>query len=153
MEFNAVLTVAGIILFVCFGPILLCAILGLLGFRDAGVLAGSCASWWQSIIGNVAKGTYFALFQSLAATRLLANCACLAAIVATVTIVGLVYYLTGFDLGAFNHDVNVTTTAIYNNVSTMVDNLNVTTSTFTEPMNKMKTYIDGICKNCTNIFS
>lgn len=57
MEFNAIVTGAGIVLLVCFGSILLCAILGALGFREAGVLAGSCAAGWQSIIGNVARGT------------------------------------------------------------------------------------------------
>lgn len=57
MGFNAILTGAGIILLVCFGSILFCAILGALGFQSAGVLAGSCASAWQSVIGNVAKGT------------------------------------------------------------------------------------------------
>lgn len=153
MEFNAIVTGAGIILLVCIGSILSCAVLGCLGFREAGVLAGSCASGWQSLIGNVAKGTWFALAQSLAATGLLANCACLAAIVATVTIIGLVYYLTDFDFGPIIHGTNETTTAIINNVTTMVHDMNISTSTFAEPMSKLRTYFDDICKNCTNIFS
>lgn len=153
MEFNAILTSAGIILLVCFGSIILCAILGALGFREAGVLAGSCASGWQSLIGNVAQGTWFALAQSLAATGLLANCACLAAIVATATIIGLVYYYTGFDFGPAIHATNETTTALINNITIMADSINITTSTFTEPMGKFKTYFNGICENCTKLFS
>lgn len=140
MEFNAILYGAGIVLLVCFGSILLCAIVGALGFRPAGVFAGSCASAWQSAIGNVVKGSCFAIVQSLAATKLLCNCACLAAIVATATIVGLIYYFTGFDFGA--HSVTNTTTAIYHNVTVMVDNMNISSSTFTEPLNKAKAYVN-----------
>lgn len=142
MEFNAFLYGAGVVLLVCFGSILLCAIVGALGFTPAGVLAGSCASGWQSVIGNVVKGSCFAILQSLAATRLLCNCACLAAIVATATIVALIYYFTGFDFDGFGHDVTNKTTAIYHNITTMVDNMNIASSTFTEPVNKVKAYVD-----------
>lgn len=137
MEFDAIVTGAGIVLLVCFGSIVLCALLGALGFTPAGVAAASCASAWQSIIGNVARGTYFALLQSVAATRLLANCACLSAVVATVTIVGLIYYLTGFDFGTVVHETNVTTTTIINNITTMVNGINISMSSTTEPMNKL----------------
>lgn len=75
------------------------------------------------------KGTCFALLQSLAATSLLANCACLAAIVATATIIGLVYYLTDFDFGGLIHHTNVTTTVLINNITTMVDGINISTTT------------------------
>ena len=42
-------------------------ILLLLGFAPAGVVFGSFAAWWQSMIGNVAAGSLFALLQSAGA--------------------------------------------------------------------------------------
>ena len=36
----------------------------LLGFGGVGVLAGSVAAAWQSCIGNVARGSLFAILQS-----------------------------------------------------------------------------------------
>lgn len=92
MDFDPILTVAGIILLICFGSILLCALLGALGFREAGVLAGSCAAGWQSAIGNVAKGTLFALSQSLAATAFLFKVGLVAIVVAAVVTIALCFY-------------------------------------------------------------
>ena len=47
--------------------LLLPFILPLLGFTPAGVVLGSFAAWWQSMIGNVAAGSLFSLFQSTSA--------------------------------------------------------------------------------------
>lgn len=38
-----------------------------MGFRAGGILLGSFAAWWQSMIGNVVAGTLFPLIQSVAA--------------------------------------------------------------------------------------
>lgn len=152
MEFNTFLIGVGIVLAICFGSILLCALLGAVGFTAAGVAAGSCAAAWQSCIGNVARGTCFALLQSLAATRLLANCACLSFIVIIGTTLVLYAYISDYDFGNIMHDANVTTTNLMHNISTMASHINISKSDFTEPINKMKMFFDGICKNCTNIF-
>ncbi len=45
-------------------------VLGAAGFTAAGVAAGSAAAAWQSTIGNVAVGSWFAMLQSAAATGL-----------------------------------------------------------------------------------
>ena len=42
--------------------------LSFFGFTTAGVAAGSFASAWQSAIGNVAAGSWFAWYQSIAAS-------------------------------------------------------------------------------------
>ena len=41
-----------------------------IGFAAGGVAAGSYAAAWQSVIGNVAAGSLFAILQSLGATGL-----------------------------------------------------------------------------------
>lgn len=105
-----------------------------------------------SVIGNVAKGTWFALAQSLAATRLLANFACLAAIIGSATIIALYFYLNKEDFDNLIHSANSTTRTVYSNITTMVSSINISSSQLTEPMNKLKVYFDDICKNCTNIF-
>ncbi|KZV64832.1 hypothetical protein PENSPDRAFT_738083 [Peniophora sp. CONT] len=45
---------------ICIKPVLVLA-----GFTAKGVAAGSFAALWQSIIGNVVRGSVFALLQSL----------------------------------------------------------------------------------------
>ncbi len=44
----------------------------LIGFGASGIVAGSTAAAMQSSIGNVAAGSAFSYFQSLAATGLVA---------------------------------------------------------------------------------
>lgn len=146
MEFNAILYGAGIVLLVCFGSILLCALLGLLGFTPAGIAAVSCASACQSAIGNVAAGSWFALLQSLGATGALLNWMCLPIIVATVTIIGLVYYLYDGDFGAAADQVNATTTAIVNNITEFSSNIHL--SNLTEPM---KSFVNSTTDYLSNI--
>ena len=51
--------------------VLLIFVLPKIGFTALGVAARSIASCCQSCIGLVAKGSWFALLQSLAATRIL----------------------------------------------------------------------------------
>lgn len=41
------------------------AILGIVGFGTAGVVAGSAAAAWMPIIGNVTAGSLFSILQSL----------------------------------------------------------------------------------------
>ena len=43
-------------------------LLSIIGFGVRGVVKGSLAVLWQSFIGNVASGSFFALLQSLGAT-------------------------------------------------------------------------------------
>lgn len=99
MGFYEVLSIFGIILAVCFGIMVVSAVLGALGFQAAGVLAGSCAAAWQSSIGNVMKGSKFAIMQSIGALGYLANCAVLAGIVFVGTIAAMIYYLFFYDDG------------------------------------------------------
>jgi len=47
-------------------PLLVKAILGVIGFGAAGPIAGSFAAWIQSLIGNVIAGSLFATVQSFA---------------------------------------------------------------------------------------
>lgn len=151
MGFDAIVTGAGIVLLVCFGSILLCFLLGAVGFTPAGVAAASCASAWQSVIGNVVKGTCFALLQSLAATRVLANCAVLAAIVATATIAGLYYYLSEKDFDTLVHNTNVTTTAIVNNVTAMASDIYGSMSNLTaKPMDEFKIGFDNFVQDAND---
>lgn len=146
MEFNSFLAGVGVVLLVCFGSILLCALLGLLGFRSAGIAAGSCASACQSAIGNVAAGSCFALAQSLGATGALVQWACVPIIVAAATIIGLVYYLYDGDFGAALHQANATTTVIVNNITEFSSNIHL--SNLTEPM---KTYVNSTTNYLSNI--
>lgn len=46
------------------------SILPFLGFKLAGIYAGSIAATWQSSLGSVAAGSLFATLQSLGATGL-----------------------------------------------------------------------------------
>lgn len=42
-------------------------VLPMIGFTAGGVAAGSCAAFWQSVIGSVSAGSLFALLQSIGA--------------------------------------------------------------------------------------
>lgn len=47
--------------------ILMISVLPLLGFGSGGIIFGSFAAYWQSIIGNVVGGSFFSVLQSLGA--------------------------------------------------------------------------------------
>lgn len=53
--------VAGVVVMLVAVPLILPAV----GFTTSGVAAGSAAAAWQSAIGNVAAGSWFAWFQSV----------------------------------------------------------------------------------------
>ncbi|KAF2116674.1 hypothetical protein BDV96DRAFT_32165 [Lophiotrema nucula] len=44
--------------------LLLKLLLGWVGFTAVGPAAGSFAAWWQSLLGPIASGSWFATFQS-----------------------------------------------------------------------------------------
>lgn len=129
MGFYEVISIFGTILAVCFGIMVVSAVLGALGFQPAGVLAGSCAAAWQSSIGYVVKGSIFAIMQSIGALGYLANCAVFAGIVFIGTIAALIYYLffygdgvawswIGNSTGTFWND----STAFFGNFSDNIQN-------------------------------
>ena len=62
---DPVVTYVFLVIIVC--ALLLCC-LRVLGFGAAGVVAGSIAAIIQAIIGNVAKGSAFAIAQSIGTT-------------------------------------------------------------------------------------
>lgn len=73
MEYSEVFKIVGIVLLtIWIVPSILCLLLGILlcvcGFGEEGVRMNSLATKWQSMIGNVLKGSLFAVFQSLGAT-------------------------------------------------------------------------------------
>lgn len=152
MDFGSVATYVGIAFLAFFGSMLFCCmlscLLSCLGFEEAGVAAGSCAAAHQSVIGNVAKGTWFALAQSLGATRLLCTWAGLAAIGVIATIVYLVY--SNMNKDDFDSAVqwgNETTRAMFNNVTNLVNNIDIS-----EEENKIKQFFNGTYQYIINIF-
>lgn len=121
MEFYEVISFFGIILAVCFGIMVISALLACLGFTPAGVVAQSCASAWQSSIGNVVKGSLFAIMQSFAALGYLANAAVLPTIVAAATIGALTYFLFYYD-GDKLPSIENTSTISCSNITTFSHN-------------------------------
>lgn len=122
MDFYAILSVFGIILAACFGIMIFSALLACLGFRPAGVVANSCASGWQSTIGNVAKGSSFAILQSISALGYLASWAGLAFIIAVAIIVASIY-LIYFDDGRISSSIGNKTEVIWNDSTAYVTNI------------------------------
>lgn len=110
MELHAFFVVVGVILLICVAPMLLCLVLSACGFTPAGVAARSYASALQSVIGNVAKGSWFAISQSIMATRFLFNIVGLAIVVATVIIALSIYYFCAYE-GEYSA-VNITSSVV-----------------------------------------
>jgi len=73
------------------GVLLPSVILKAIGFSTAGVLAGSIAAWFHSIIGNVIAGSIFAILQSIGATGFSAAATALFATIGSV--VGAITWL------------------------------------------------------------
>lgn len=136
MGFYDVIYVFGIILAVCFGIMVVSGVLGCLGFGPAGIVALSCASAWQSTIGNVAKISLFAILQSIAALGYLANVFVLATVVAGATVVALIYYVFYYD-GNQSSLINNSTIAIWNNVTKFSYNVTNNIKTDLEPHLKL----------------
>ena len=65
-ETASILMVGGGLLGAAAAYILTSVVLGFMGFSSVGPAANSFASWWQSIMPLVAKGSLFATLQSIA---------------------------------------------------------------------------------------
>ncbi len=80
-----------VILAIIFGTLLVLMSLScmLFGFRSVGVAAGSCAACCQSIIGNVVKGSCFAIMTCLA----MRGCFIALLIVGLLVLIGVGIYL------------------------------------------------------------
>lgn len=160
MEFHEVIAIFGIILAVCFGIMVLSFLLFLLGFTPAGVVAKSCAAGWQSSIGNVVKGSMFAIMQSIAALGYLANCAVLAKIVAIGTIAALIYYLFYYHGGAWPLHGNWTetiqnySTVFLANVSEDIKNLQINLTSISHKVEEeLEPHFGAIPQNVTSLWN
>lgn len=144
MDFQTFFVIVGIILLICIAPMLLCMVLCACGFTPAGVAAKSYAAGLQSVIGNVAKGSWFAISQSIMATRFLFNLVGLAIVVATVTIALSVYY---FCIYEGEHSAANITSSVGSTLETWRESISnqsvVAINSIPDSFDHLKTYIEN----------
>lgn len=125
MVFHGIAVAFGIFLLISVDGMFFCFLLGALGFEPAGVVAGSCAAAWQSVIGNVAKGTLFALLQSISATCALGLYGFITLLLIIAAVSGFIYYQYHDTDGPSTSNANVTATTTPMSIltSTLIANL------------------------------
>lgn len=145
MDIHAFFVGVGIILLICIAPMLLCLVLCACGFTTAGVAAKSYAAGLQSVIGNVVKGSWFAVSQSIMASRLLFNWAGLAIVIAAATIALSVYYFCVYEgeYSAANITSSVGST-LQTWEATISNASDVATSSIVDAFDHLKTSVENV---------